>query len=178
MTLKPALTAHELDALLAKPIHSEISPDKYFPIRLFIILVLSVVWFIRMTVFTHDMAAELFADPVLRNFITPALYFRAWVLFAFVSVGAWCYHNTKYPALAFGMLLVGSLFNMMFDITIFYSERIAQQDPLTTLFFLGRLSLVYILYISMRNAHRIPKGRDKWNLMLPFKAVQSPSISQ
>ncbi len=173
MTLKPVLTAHELDALLAKPISSEITPDTYFPIRLFIILVLSVIWFVRMTVFTQEMAAELFADPVLRNFITPALYFRAWVLFTFVAVGAWCYHNAKYPALAFGLLFVGSLFNMMFDTTIFYSERIAQQDPLTTLFMMGRLSLTYILFVSMRNAHRIPKGSDKWNVLLPFKKPQA-----
>lgn len=169
MSVKPVVTALELDALLANPNPGGVKIDKYFPLRLWIVLLVSVTWFIRLTVFTNITATELFTNPAIRDYMMPALYFRAWVLFAFVSAGVWSYVNSKYHAITFALLLVASVFNLIFDISIFYAERLTVQDPQITLFILVRVILSYILYVSMRNSYRMPQGRDKWNILLPFK---------
>jgi hypothetical protein len=87
----------------------------------------------------------------------------------FISVGVWSYKNGKYPAILFGLLFVSSLFNLMFDVSILYLEKLAQRDVRITFVIMGRLFVSYILFISMRRAHRIPVGRDKWNVFLPFQ---------
>ena len=143
--------------------------DPYFPLRLAILTFFSAIWFLRLTLFTSEVAHDLFSNPAIRDYMMPALYFRAWILFVFISVGVWSYKNGKYPAILFGLLFVASLFNLMFDVTIFYAEKLAEQDFRITLVIMGRLLITYILYISMRRAHRIPVGRDKWNVFLPFK---------
>ena len=169
LSLKPVVTASELDALLAKPNPGGVKIDAYFPLRLWIVVVVSGLWFIRLTVFTNEAATELFTNPAVRDYMTPALYFRAWVLFAFIAAGIWSYVHSKYHAITFGLLLMASVFNLVFDLSIFYAERLTVQDPKTTMFILVRVILSYMLYVSMRNSYRMPKGRDKWNIFLPFK---------
>ena len=169
MARKPLVTAQELEALLSKPMADTHVVDPYFPLRLAILTFFSAIWFLRLTLFTSEVANDLFSNPAIRDYMMPALYFRAWILFVFISVGVWSYKNGKYPAILFGLLFVASLFNLMFDVTIFYAEKLAEQDFRITLVIMGRLLITYILYISMRRARRIPVGRDKWNVFLPFK---------
>ena len=169
---KSLVTANELEALLAKPSHTTGSFDKYFPMRLAVLVFFAALWFIRLTVFTHQVAEDLFSNPVVRDYMLPALYFRAWILFLFMAAGLWSYKNGKYPAIIFGLLLVLSLFNLTFDISIFYAEKLTDQDLQVTLVLVGRIFISYILFLSMRRAHLIPKGRDKWNIFLPFKGPQ------
>ena len=166
---KPLVTAPELEALLSKPTADTISVDPYFPLRLAILTFFSAVWFLRLTLFTHDVANDLFSNPDVRNYMMPALYFRAWILFVFMAVGVWSYTNSKYPAILFGLMLVASLLNLIFDISILYLEKLAHQDARITFVIIGRLLVSYVLFISMRRAHRIPVGLDKWNVFLPFK---------
>jgi hypothetical protein len=165
----PLVTAHELEALLSKPVADTHVVDPYFPLRLAILTFLSALWFLRLTIYTNEVAIDLFSNADVRDYMMPALYFRAWILFVFMSVGVWSYKNGKFPAILFGLLFVASLFNLMFDVTIFYAEKIEQRDARITFVIIGRLLISYILYISMRRAHRIPVGRDKWNIFLPFK---------
>ena len=115
---KPLVTAHELEALLAKPVPAPFSVDTYFPFRLAILVLFSAIWFVRLTVFTQDVATDLFSNPVVQEFMMPALYFRAWILFVFISAGVWSYKNGKFPAIVFGLLFVLSLFNLLFDISV------------------------------------------------------------
>jgi hypothetical protein len=169
LSINPVVSALELDALLAKPNPGGVKIDKYFPLRLWFVVLVSGLWFIRLTFFTNLVATELFTNPAVRDYMMPALYFRAWVLFAFVSAGIWSYVNSKYHAITFALLLVASVFNLVFDLSIFYAERLTMQDPKTTFFILVRVILSYMLYVSMRNSYRMPQGRDKWNIFLPFK---------
>jgi len=62
--------------------------------------------------------------------------------------------------------------NLLFDISVFYSEKLTHQDAKITFILMGRIFVSYILFLSMRRAHRIPQGRDKWNIFLPFKKSQ------
>jgi magnesium-transporting ATPase (P-type) len=169
MAQKPLLTAEELDALLTKPAEEVFTDDKYFPLRLFVILLAMFVWFIRLTVFTEETAANLFADPLVREYMKTALYFRAWIMFAFLFIGFVAYRSEKYPALFFlGMFIVASV-NFVADMTIFYKDQFAHPTLAFNLMLLFRFLMCYFLFISMRNANRIPKGNDKWNIFLPFK---------
>ena len=118
---KPLVTAHELEALLAKPVPAPFTVDQYFPFRLAILVFFSAIWFVRLTVFTQDVATDLFSNPAVQEFMMPALYFRAWILFVFISAGVWSYKNGKFPAIVFGLLFALSLFNLLFDISVFYS---------------------------------------------------------
>ncbi len=169
---KSLVTANELEALLAKPLHLVGSVDNYFPMRLAILVFLSAIWFIRLTVFTHQVAEGLFSDPAVREFMLPELYFRAWILFLFMAAGLWSYKNGKYPAIIFGLLFILSLFNLVFDTSLFYAEKLADQDPKITLVLIVRIFISYILFLSMRRAHMIPKGRDKWHIWLPLTRSQ------
>jgi hypothetical protein len=140
--------------------------------RLAILVFFSIIWFIRLTVFTHQIAEDLFSNPAIREYMLPAIYFRAWILFLFMSAGIWSYKNGKYPAIIFGLMFVLSFFNLIFDISIFYAKKLADQDPKITLVLIGRIFISYILFLSMRRANLIPKGREKWDIFLPFKARQ------
>ena len=169
MTLKPTLSAEELDALLSSPPSDNVKVDAYFPLRIWILVAASAFWFVRLSVFTSEVAADLFSNPAVREFMVPALYFRAWVVIVSITVVLWSYKNTKFPAIAFGFIFVASIFNLFFDISIFYTEKLAHQDTRTTLFIAIRIFFSYMLFVSMRNAQRIPKGNDKWNILLRFK---------
>jgi hypothetical protein len=169
LTLKPTLSAEELDALLSSPPSDNIKVDAYFPLRIWILVLAAVFWFVRLSVFTSEVAADLFSNPAVRGFMVPALYFRAWVVIVSITVVLWSYKNTKFPAIAFGFIFVASIFNLFFDISVFYTEKLANQDTRTTLFITIRIFFTFMLFISMRNAQRIPKGNDKWNILLPFK---------
>ena len=176
MNKRQLLSADELEALLARPAQTDLSTDKFFPLRLWILVAASAFWFVRLSVFTSEVAADLFSNPAVREFMVPALYFRAWIVIFSITVILWTYKNTKFPVIAFGFIFVASIFNLFFDISIFYTEKLAHQDTRTTLFIAIRIFFSYMLFVSMRNAQRIPKGNDKWNILLPFKQHdQSPN---
>ena len=169
MNQKQLLSADELEALLSGPAHVDVKPDRFFPLRLWIIGTAALIWFIRLTVFTDDVANSLFANPLVREYMKSALYFRAWIMFAFVFMGFIAYKTGKYPALFFlGMFMVGSV-NFIADMTIFYKDQFANPTIWFNLLLVFRIFMCYLLYVSIRNANRIPLGKDKWNPFLGFQ---------
>ena len=104
MNKRQLLSADELEALLARPAQADLSTDKFFPLRLWILVAASAFWFVRLSVFTSEVAADLFSNPAVREFMVPALYFRAWVVIVSITVILWTYKNTKFPAIAFGYI--------------------------------------------------------------------------
>lgn len=168
MTHKPHLTADELEALLAKPTHQELQFDQYFPLRLWLIGIAGMIWFFRLTIFTDEVANSLFSDPLVREYMKSALYFRAWIMFTFMFMGMVAYSTEKYPAIFFlGMFIVGSV-NFIADMTIFYKDLFSNPTPGFNLLILFRILMCYLLFSSIRNAKRIPPGKDKWNPFLPL----------
>ena len=175
MTPKQHLTAEELEALLARPIHTDYVPDNYFPLRLWIIATAGIFWFIRLTVFTDDVATNLFSDSLVREYMQISLYFSAWIMFAFMFIGMLAYSTGKYPALFFlGMFVVSSV-NFIADLTIFYKDQFANPTLGFNLLILFRFFMCYLLFISIRNAKRIPSGLVNWN---PFLSVRKNVITQ
>jgi hypothetical protein len=169
MNQKQLLSAEELEALLARPAHADLNPDNFFPLRLWVIGFAGFFWFIRLTVFTDQVANGLFADPLVREYMKTALYFRAWIMFAFMFMGFIAYSNGKYPALFFLGMFIVSAVNFVADMTIFYKDQFANPSLGFNLLLLFRLSMCYLLFVSIRNAKRIPAGKDKWNPFLIFQ---------
>jgi len=125
LTLKPTLSAEELDALLSSPPSDNVKVDAYFPLRIWILVAASAFWFVRLSVFTSEVAADLFSNPAVREFMVPALYFRAWVVIVSITVVLWSYKNTKFPAIAFGFIFVASIFNLFFDISVEWHPKLS-----------------------------------------------------
>ena len=169
MTPKQHLTAEELEALLARPVHTDYVSDNYFPLRLWIITAAGIFWFIRLTVFTDEVAANLFSDSLVKEYMKTALYFRAWIMFAFMFMGMLAYSTGNYPALFFLGMFVVSCVNFIADLTIFYKDQFAHPTLGFNLLILFRLFMCYLLFISIRHAKRIPSGTDKWNPFLAFR---------
>lgn len=169
MTLKPHLTVEELEALLASPTHAGDGCDKYFPMRLWVIVLLGFFWFIRLTVFNNEVATSLFEDAAVREYMRTALYYRAWLMLACIVLGFFAYKSNKFPAISFLIMFLISITNLVADFSIFYKDMLSNPDAQLTVIILVRLSICYLLYKSIRNAKQIPVGNDKWNPLLPFK---------
>jgi hypothetical protein len=174
MNKRQLLSVDELEALLARPAQTDLSTDKFFPLRLWLVWIAGLIWFIRLTVFTDEVASSLFTDPLVREYMKSALYFRAWIMFAFMFIGFIAYKTEKYPALFFlAMFTVGSI-NFIADMTIFYKDQFANPTIGFNLLLVFRFFMCYLMFVSVRNANRIPKGDDKWNPFLPFKRTSAP----
>lgn len=169
MTLKPHLTAAELEALLATPMKAGDSYDKYFPLRLWLIVLLGFFWFVRLTVFNNEVATSLFDDEAIRDYMRTALYYRAWLMFACIALGFFAYKSNTFPAISFLVMFLIGVTNLIADLSIFYKDKLANPDVALTVIILVRLFICYLLYKSIRNANQIPLGKDKWNPFLPFK---------
>ncbi len=95
-------------------------------------------------------------------------------MFAFMFMGFIAYKTEKYPALFFlAIFTVGSI-NFIADMTIFYKDQFANPTLRFNLLLVFRFFMCYLLFVSVRNANRIPKGDDKWNPFLPFKRTSVP----
>ena len=68
MNQKQLLSAEELEALLARPVGADLNPEKFFPLRLWIIGIAGFFWFIRLTVFTDEVANGLLEDAEVESF--------------------------------------------------------------------------------------------------------------
>lgn len=168
MTLKPHISAAELEALLSNPIKTGDGYDKYFPMRLWLIVLFGFIWFVRLTAFNNEVATSLFDDVSVRDYMHTALYYRAWLMFACIALGFFAYKSNKFPAISFLVMFLISITNLIADLSIFYKDKLANPDFALTVIILARLFVCYLLYKSIRNANQIPLGKDKWNPFLPF----------
>lgn len=173
MSRIPLVTADELEALLVKKnlITADTDVDKYFPLRVFVLSLAAAVWFLRLTFFTDNVAKDLFSNESVQQQMMSALYFRAWVVFFSFALILLAYKSMKYLAICFGIFFIASIFNILSDTSIFYFEKLALRDAQVTFTLLARIFFSYLLFVSMRNANRIPQGNDKWNPFLFLKKL-------
>ena len=64
--------------------------------------------------------------------------------------------------------MAGSV-NFVSDLFILFPERLAHPTPYTTLSIIVRLILIWVMYISVRNASRMPDAKDRLNPFLMLK---------
>lgn len=168
---KPLVSAAELEALIqdwgAAP-HRSV--DKFFPLRFWFVFMLTVFYALRLLFAPEAMAAKLSAEPVEIARLSNFLYFRGWFVTVAVFIGTYAYFKNWYFGIVFFcVLLVGSV-NFVFDLFNVYAEQLAQPTPLLTLMLLMRIMVLGLIYVSVKNASRMPEGKDRINILLPFKS--------
>lgn len=167
---KPLLSAEELEALMqgwgAGP-HQTV--DRFFPVRIVWLVVLSlahVAWLL----FDHmDLAMTLTKDGLYLQRLQTFLYFRGWFLATLVGLGFYSYLQNWYPAIVSSAILLLGCMNLLSDMFVIYAERLASPTPLFTTLLLLRVSALWLMYMNVRNASRMPARKDRLNVLLPFR---------
>lgn len=167
---KPLVSAVELEALIqdwgASPY---LQADRFFPLRfyfLFSVVLGTAVWLL----FDADaVALSLTQEPNNLRRLQNFLYFRGWFLLSLLALGTYAYVRNWYPAIVFSSFLLLGLTNLVFDIFTVFPERLASPTPLFTLFLLLRLCCLWVIFMSVKNASRIPPMHDRLKLALMFR---------
>lgn len=167
---KPLVSAEELEALIqdwgAMPSQSV---DKFFPTRFlyaFVVILSAALWLLFGSA---SLAQSLTADPLNQVRLQNFLYFRGWFMLSALILGSYSYLRNWYPGIVFSAALIAGLTNLVSDIFMIYPERLANPTPLFTVLLLVRMILLWVLYMSVKNASRMPEIKDRTNLFLPFK---------
>lgn len=167
---KPLVSAEELEALIqgwgAMPSQSM---DKFFPVRFiyaFVVILSAACWLLFDSA---SLAHSLTTDPLNQARLQNFLYFRGWFMLGVLMLGSYSYLRNWYPAIVFSAALLIGLTNLISDIFTVYPERLANPTPFFTVFLLVRITLLWVFYMAIKNASRMPDLKDRANLFLPFK---------
>jgi len=167
---KPLVTVAELEALIHNWGASPGKPvDRFYALRLainFVVMVLAATWLLMDP---ESIARTLSTDADNMVRIKSYLYFRGWFVFGILGVGCYAYFKNWYPAIVFSCCLLIGAMNLISDLFTIYPERLANPTPFFTSFLLIRIVLLWVMYMSVKNASRMPSGIDKINFFLPFK---------
>jgi hypothetical protein len=171
---KPLVSTEELEALIqgwgAMPSQSV---DKFFPARFFYAFLVIFVTALWLLFNSASVAQTLSTDTLNQARLQHFLYFRGWFLLGVLTLGAYSYFRNWYPAIIFSAFLLIGLTNLISDLFTVYPERLASPNPFFTTFLLVRITLLWVLYIAVKNASRLPDAKDRANLFLPFKRSHS-----
>ena len=144
--------------------------DKFFPIRAWYLLLIVLAYGIVLLFYPGVVSGRLVTEPVEIHRISLFLYFRGWFLLLSLVVGFYAYFKNRYMGIVFsGLLLVGCV-NFIFDLFNVYEEVLASPTPRMTLALIGRLVALWFLFLTVKNVSRVPNQKDRFNILLPFKA--------
>lgn len=169
---KPLVSAAELDALIQgwgaipnQPI------DKFFPLRFWFVVLIAGAYALRLLFFPEAVAARLSSEALEVARLGKFLYFRGWFLVLAMCLATYAYVKNWYLGIIFFcVLLIGGV-NFIFDLFNIYAEQLSKPGPMLTLLLLMRLMILWMVYTSLKNVSRLPQGKDRVNIFLPFKRV-------
>lgn len=167
---KPLVSAAELEALIVgwgqqnRPL-----VDRFFPLRFWFVAAVVFTYALALLLYPHVLAARLSSEPMVVNQMANFLYFRGWFLSGVLFIGVYAYLRTWYPGIVFGSFSLVGAINLVFDLFTVYPERLANPSVSFTLLMLLRLLALSMVFVSMRNAGRLPAVRDRLDLFLPWK---------
>lgn len=165
------VSAQELDALISNWGHDPHKGLDVWSAWRFWYLVLVATTYVFVLIFNaHHVAEGLSTDPAEVARLSRFLYFRGWFLMFGVSIGFYAYLRGWYSALVYAALAFMGSVNLLFDLFTVYPERLANPTASFTLLMMVRLTALLFLLIGVKNVSRLPHGRDRINLLLPFKA--------
>lgn len=172
MNSKPIVSAAEFEALVQDwGREPYLDVDKFAPIRfwfLFALIFITAGWLLFNS---NTIAQSLATDPQAVKKLQIFLYFRGWFLIVVLTIGSYAYLRNWFPSITFSIALLVSLTNLVSDIFTVYPERLANPTPFFTFLLLLRITGIWFLYLMVKNSSRFPRGRDRWNIFLPFKKV-------
>lgn len=167
---KPLVTASELEALIqdwgAVPNQSV---DKFFPLRFWYLTLLTVSYCIWLLFWTDSAVQRMTSEPAEMVRMGRFLYFRGWFLLIVLLLGLYAYFKNWYPAIVFSAIFLMGCVNFVFDLFNVYAEVIAHPTPRLTVMLIVRLTGLWFVYLTVKNASRLPDVKDRMNLLLPFK---------
>lgn len=166
----PLVTAVELEALIrdwgAQP---GTSVDRFFPFRFWYLLLITAGYGLWLLFSADTIALALSSHPTDISRLTKFLYFRGWFIAVILSIGGYSYFKNWYPAIVFSAIFLVGCVNFAFDLFNVYAEILAKPTPKTTLMLFLRIIALWFLFLSVRNASRLPDLKDRLNIFLPFK---------
>ena len=86
-----------------------------------------------------------------------------------ITLGAYAYIKNWHTGLVLGGLTALSVVNTMFDMFTIFPDLLAKRSPFFTAIIVIRVSVMLLVISLVVNRHRLPTGRDRLNLLLPFK---------
>lgn len=165
------VSAQELDALISNWGRDPTKgPDLWSAWRFWYMVLVSSTYVFVLIFNPHRVAEGLSTDPAEVIRLTRFLYFRGWFLMCAVSLGFYAYLRGWYTAMVFAALALMGSVNLLFDLFTVYPEKLANPTASFNLLMLVRLTALLFLFIGVKNASRLPTGKDRINLLLPFKA--------
>lgn len=165
----PLVSAEELDALIKGWGSAVVSTDKYFPVRFWIITAV-VLFYLYITLFASEtIATKMSSDPVELARLKTYLYFRGWFLLGTFCIATYAYAKGKYAGLMFGVIFLLGISNLVSDVFNVYWEKLTQPSTALTLVLMARVFVLWLVYICMRNASRLPEPGDRFNILLPLR---------
>lgn len=167
---KSLITVAELDALIANWGSDENADvDKFYTARLTFNVLVMLPFAIALLFYSTEIAQNLSSDPNYVDRVEHYLYFRGWFILLIIAIGAYSYLRSWYTAIYFSFCLVVASVNFVSDLFILFPEHLAHPTPYTTLSLIVRLILILVMYISVKNASRMPDAKDRLNPFLMFK---------
>ena len=167
---KQRVTNEELDALTFNSANQKyISIDKWAPLRFWFVLVVMASFAIWLLTSPIEIAGSLTKNTVESNKLSAYLYFRGWFLVCSIALGAYAYIKNWHTGLVLGGLAALSGVNTMFDIFTIFPDLLAKRSPFFTAIIVIRVAVILLVLSLVMNRHRLPKVRDRLNLLLPFK---------
>jgi len=167
---KPLVSAAELEALIQNWGSSpDKSIDKFYIVRLAFnvsVMLCGAFWLLMDPL---GIAQTLSSDPENIERVVSYLYFRGWFILGILILGFYSYFKNWYPAIVFCCCLLLGAMNLVSDLFTLYPERLTKPTPFFTLLLLVRLSLLWVMYMSIKNVSRMPHAKDRINVFLPFK---------
>ena len=167
---KPRITNDELDALAFNSVsNNPITIDKWAPLRFWLVFVVMTPFAIWLLTSPVEIASALTKIPDEVNKLSAYLYFRGWFLFFTITLGGYAYIKNWHTGLVLGGLAALSTVNTMFDMFTIFPDLLAKRSPFFTAIVVLRVSVLFLVLSLVVNRHRLPIGRDRLNLLLPFK---------
>ena len=122
-----------------------------------------------------EIASTLTKIPAEENKLSAYLYFRGWFLVCAITLGAYAYIKNWHTGLVLGGLTALSVVNTMFDMFTIFPDLLAKRSPFFTAILVIRVSVMLLVISLVMNRHRLPTGRDRLSLLLPFKNSSRPA---
>ena len=167
---KPLVTLQELNNLigeLGRRTHHQI--DNFFPLRFWFLISVAFIYAFYLLLTPAEIASRLAIEPVEIARLTKYIYFRGWFIIIITVIATYTYLSDWYfNIVIFCMFLIGSM-NFVFDFFTVYYGQIGTPTNLLTAIIMLRLTVMLVVFVSIKNLSRIPEKKDRLNLLLPFR---------
>ena len=166
----PLVSAAELEALISNlGADAQAPTDTWTPLRFWFLGLLVAGYVVALLLAPQQLAQNLSTDPLEVTRLERFLYFRGWFLLGVFGIGMYSYLRAWYTAIVFSSFLLVGVVNLLFDLFTVYPEKLANPTPSFTVLMALRLLAVWCVYLTVRNASRLPDLKDRGNILLPFR---------